>query len=243
MAEADRSWYRDPPKLVAVVGTTVAAAIGLTQLVDKLIIGEPPTASVEYILDVSAGMGGKIGDKSKLSAVKAEILSHVRNTPSLSTALRLAGPSCSTEYRDPDVEFGEDNGDDFDEALQGVKAGGKSDFANTVSHAVSDFIGRQKGASGKTKTVHIFVAGSDTCSPRPVAVVGRALGDLRAKKDVEVNLKFVGIKLPPKMKRTLLAISKEAKKRGFPAPVEFVTRASELSGGGVPNSNNPPDPP
>ncbi len=114
MAEGDRSWYRDPPKLVAVAGTTVAAAIGLTQLVDKFIIDPPPAASVEYIVDVSAKMSGEIEGRPKLPAVRDEIVSDLRKTPSLSTALRLAGgdDQCDERADKPDVGFSEDNADD-----------------------------------------------------------------------------------------------------------------------------------
>jgi hypothetical protein len=116
----------------------------------------------------------------------------VRNTPSLSTALRLSGPSCSDVYRDPDVPFDEDNGNNFSEALEQVRSGGASNFANALVHAVSDFIGRGDAAASQAKNLYIFVGGRDTCSSRPASVITQALCDLRAKQHVQLNLKFVG---------------------------------------------------
>jgi hypothetical protein len=228
MADADKPWYIDPTKLVPVVAGVIGAAIGVTQLAAKLTNDEPPRVSAEYILDVSSGMKGQIGKKPKLGAVEAEILTHVRDIPSVSTALRLAGPSCSSGYRKPDVQFAENNGDKFTSALRNVRAGGESNFANALSHAVNDLIGPEKAASSKSKSVYIFVAGPDTCSSRPLAVVKRALHDLRPNKNVELNLKFVGVKAPPEVKALLRSTRKEAQSLGYGAAVEYANKPSEL---------------
>lgn len=244
MAEGDRSWHQALPKLVAVVGTTVAAAIGITQLVDKFIIDPPPTASVEYIVDVSDKMSGKIEGRPKLPAVSDEIVSDLRNTPSLSTALRLAGDDdeCDKGADEPDVGFSDDNADEIEEALR-REPRGKSDFATAVRHAVDDFIGPKKGADGKTTTVYIYVAGGDDCSPRPVEDVKDALSNLRAKTDVRLNLKLYGVKPSRKLKGTLQAIGRAAKKEGYGARIQFVKKASDLQQRGSPVSAGASDPP
>ena len=185
-------------------------------------------------------MRGKIGNKPKLAAVEAEVVTHVKDTPNLGTALRLAGPSCSSGYRKPDVHFAEDNGDNFENALEHAKPSGNLDFARALSQAVNDLIGPQKAASGKSKSVYLFVGGRDTCSSRPVEVVKQALHDLRPYKDVELTLKFVGIKVPPEVREILRATRKEAKKLGYDAAVVYANKPSDLDdvfpeGGGRPS--------
>jgi hypothetical protein len=243
MAAADGPWYKDPPKLVAVIGGLVAATIGVTQLVDKFRSEEPlPTQSAEYVLDVSRGMAGMIGNKPKLGAVEAKILSHVKDTPNLATALRLAGPSCSSGYQEPDVQFAENNGNSFDDALRRVQPGGKGDFARSVRHAVNDLIGPKRAASGKSKTLYIFVGGPDTCSSRPDEVIKEALHDLRPNKNVEVTLEFFGIKVPANVRRTLRSARKEAKSLGYTAPpVEYANTPAELDDALPDGGGGPPD--
>jgi hypothetical protein len=220
-------WYTDPRALVAFAGAVVALAIGITTLARQL-DDDPARVSAAYIVDSSRGMVGRIGEKPKLPAVAAEVLGHVKNTPSLSAGLRLTGPSCSPAYRAPDVPFAEDNGDDFEQALERLGPMGESDFANSFRHAASDFIGKRDEASSQAKALYVFVGGPDTCSSRPVEVVRRALRDLKVSKDIELSLKFVGVKVPPEVKAVLSGMRREAERLGYPADVLIANKPSEL---------------
>src|SRR4051812_4762830 len=104
-------WWKDPPKLIPVLAGVLALVISGSQ-VRRLFDRAPPKVSIEYILDVSAGMRGRIGDKQKLRAVVSEIVEHANNRPNSATALRLSGggPCSRKGYVPPVVDFNENNG-------------------------------------------------------------------------------------------------------------------------------------
>jgi len=224
----ERPWYLDPRAIVAFLGALVALILGLSQLLAKL--DDPPAnVSTEYIVDVSSGMDGKIGPTDKLPAVAAEVLSHVENTPSLSTALRFSGPGCTQEYQEPDVSFAEDNGDEFSDALQGRQSGGDSNFANAIAHAVSDFTGRSDAADSPNKSLFIFVGGRDTCANAPSATIGRVLRNLSGS-NLQLNLKFVGVNVPPEVRQILRRAQGVARRLDFTSEVVIARRPDQLEG-------------
>jgi hypothetical protein len=230
MTEPDAAWYRDPPKLIPVIVGVLAIITAVTALV-RSCAQPPPDVSVEYILDVSRRMEGNLGHKKKLPAVEAEIIAHAKDRPNVATALRLAGGGpCSTGYEPPVVPFGQDNGDKIEQRLRGVRAGGKSDFARAMTHAVNDLVGSESAVESESKTVYIFVGGRDTCAgPRTTRIVKEALRDLRAKANVEVNLKFVGVKAPADVRRVLRAAKQEARQLHFGADVVIADTPNELA--------------
>jgi hypothetical protein len=241
VAKGRKPWYRDPPRLASVIAALVAATIGLTQLIGPLLQDDPPDVSAEYILDVSRGMSGRVGQKPKLRAVEAEILTHVTNTPSRATALRLAGPSCSSGYREPDVPFAEGNGDEFRDELEQVEAAGDSDFASAMSHAVEDYLRDDEAASSKSKTVFVFVGGPDTCSRNPEAIMKRALRDLSVRRKVEISLKFVGVKAPRPVRRILRSTRREAASLGYSTELVYADKPGELADVLPGEEGGPPD--
>jgi hypothetical protein len=225
VADDEKPWYKDPPKLIpvlvglTVIGGFVAAEIG------KIGPG-PPSGRVEYVVDTSAAMKGKIGEKAKLPAVATEIVDHADGRPKIATALRLTGgQGCSAAYRPPDVGFSTKNGDALRQALDGATAAGRSNFANAVTAAASDV---RSGDSGVT-TILIFVGGEDTCSrARSASIIRQALQDLRHTPDVNVNFKFVGVKVPPRVRKVLEAAKKEARHLDFVADTDYANKPSEL---------------
>jgi hypothetical protein len=228
--DAERPWYRDPPKLVAVVVGTIAIITSVTALV-RSCAPSPPNVSVEYILDISRSMAGKIGHKEKLSAVAGEIVSNVEDTPNIATALRLSGgPTCSTGYKTPTVPFAEHNGDAIQRALQQVHPRGRSDFARAMTHAVNDLVGRNRAVRSEAKTVFIFVAGPDRCSGhRSLEIVKQALRDLRAERNIQVSFKFIGVKPPRTVKRLLRSAAREARRLNFSSDVTIANRPEDLA--------------
>jgi hypothetical protein len=221
----EKPWYRDPPKLISVlVGVTVIVTFG-TAAIKNLGSGKPP-GRVEYVLDTSAAMRGKIGNKAKLPAVANQIFQHADARPKEATALRLAGGhGCGATYTKPDVNFATDNGDGLRDALQGVQASGESNFANAITAAAQDLHG---GTSGVT-TILIFVGGEDTCNrARSAFIIRQALQDLRDEPDLNVNFKFVGVKVPPKVRKVLERARKEAHNLHFGADTAYATKPSDL---------------
>ena len=230
MANDGKPLHRDPGKLIPLVGAILAIIISATQIY-RSCQPSPPDVSVEYILDVSRRMDGSIGEKNKLAAVRSEIVEHAKNRPNVATALRLAGGrSCGTGYAPPAVDFGEDNGDDIERALEGVTAGGKSDFARAMTHAVNDLLGRERAVESESKTLFLFVGGRDTCAgDRTLPIVKQALRDLRAQENIELNLKFVGVKPPREVRRLLRLARGEARRLDFGADVVIAKRPQDLA--------------
>jgi hypothetical protein len=158
---------------------------------------------VEYVLDVSHGMAGRVGHERKLAAVEDEILSTVRGERDAAFALRFAGPRCTDGYADPQVDFTKDAGDRFESALGDVAPGGRSDFARSVRYAVSDLNDRLD--AGTEAVSMVFIVGArDRCTKRPGDVVTGALRRLRGRsRDVDIAFKFVGVKVPKSMRKLL----------------------------------------
>lgn len=223
MTDDSKPWYKDPPKLIPViVGCTVIATF-VGALIAK-VLPDPPNNRVEYVVDVSRAMNGRIGTKAKLPAVAAEIIERTEGRPDVATALRLAGGDCSAASRPPDVNFGTDNADAIKETLLGVKPAGKSNFANAVTLAAGDL---RKG-EGLT-TILIIVGGKDTCSgPRSDEIIRDALEELRDKPDVKVNFKFVGVKVPKNVRRMLEEAKRQARRLDFVAYTDYANRPAEL---------------
>jgi hypothetical protein len=230
MANDGKPLHRDPGKLIPLIAATLAIIISATQIY-RTCQPSPPDASVEYILDVSRRMDGRIGEKNKLAAVRSEIVEHAKNRPNVATALRLAGgPICGTEYVPPAIDFGEDNGDDIERALEGVTAGGKSDFARAMTHAANDLLGHEREVESESKTLFLFVGGRDTCAgERTLTIVKQALRDLRAQENIELNLKFVGVKPPRDVRRLLRLARGEALRLDFGADVVIANRPEDLA--------------
>ena len=224
MTDAEKPWYRDPPKLIPVlVGATVIVTFVGAAI--KNLAPDPPAGRVEYVVDTSAAMKGRIGKKAKLPAVAAEIVEYAEARTKVATALRLSGgQGCSAKYTKPNVGFATDNGDALRDTLNEVQASGPSNFANSVTHAADDI----RGGTGLT-TILIFVGGKDTCSrARSTGIIRRALLDLRDKPDVNVNFKFVGVKVPRRVKQMLERAKEQARKLDFIADTDYANKAGDL---------------
>lgn len=221
----EKPWYKDPPKLIPViVGCTVIATFAGALI--KSIGPDPPKGRVEYIVDVSAAMQGRIGKKDKLPAVAAEVVQNARSRPDVETSLRLAGGhGCTTGYVKPAVGFSRDNGDTIEQALREERPTGRSDFATAVQYAASDV-----DSGTGVNTILIFVGGRDTCTrARSTAVIRQALRTLRATPNVDVDFKFVGVKVSRRVRRVLRAAKRQAERLKFGADVIIATKPQQLA--------------
>jgi hypothetical protein len=227
-SSSEQPWYRDPIKVVTLLTLLVGLPIGVKALYDNFLKPEPAAVSVQYVLDASSGMAGKIGGEQKLAAATDEIVSAVGGMPEIAYALRLAGPGCSTGYEQPRVDFGQDNAEDFGTALASVEPHGTSDIARSVRYAVSDIVDRQSDKDTKSASLFFVLGASDGCVKRPEKVIGDSLSFLDRQKTIDVNFKFVGVKAPQDLRRQLGLVSRRATQLGFGATVEFADTPAEL---------------
>ena len=237
MSGTERSVRWDVVKWLTIVSLAVGIVAGLWKLYDEYIKPDPPGVRVQYVVDVSAGMDGTIGRIEKLAAVKDEIVSAVSGTPDIAYSLRIAGPGCSRAYTAPRVDFGEDNADEFEDALAPVRAGGTSDFARGVRYAVNDLVEQQEKEGAESISLYFLLGGQDGCTKRPGEVIARALSFLEEEKTSEVTFKFVGVKAPESLRKLLRRARKQARLLGFGATVAYANTADELG-----ESVDPPEP-
>jgi hypothetical protein len=227
MSEQDKPLYKDPVKMVPLIGATIAAILGGIALYNHFF--PPSNLSFEYVLDTSQGMKGKLGKKNKLQSVKDHILAQVAAIPDVPAALRLAGGGgCRVNYQPPAVGFEEDNYDDFQTTLTGLRADGESNVANALKHAANDLVQRSKQESNEVTTVYVIFGSADTCTPNPAEAIHTALSTLRAEENVEVDFKFVGVRPSKKTRRLLNSVHKDAEDLGFSSRVTIAKKPSDL---------------
>jgi hypothetical protein len=225
--------------LVSVIGATIIAGF---QIYDRCCASKPPEISVQYVLDVSSGMGGKLKGVAKLAAARTAILRAVRRTPDVAYGLRFAQPGCSSDYKPPAVRFGEHNADDFDRRLGSVSAGGASNFAQSVEFAVNDLT-RQQGTGGSKRGFLILVVGGpDRCTPRPAKAIGDALDLLQRDKTAKVTFRFIGVNPPEGFRAFLRRVGVQARQAGFNAKVEFPKDQPDLLAAIAPPKPTPTPP-
>jgi hypothetical protein len=233
----ERPWYRSPIPVLTFLTLVVGLPIGLKQVYDEFLKPDPASVSVQYVLDVSSAMAGRIGEKEKLAAAKDEVVSAVGGTPEIAYSLRLSGPGCSDSYAEPGVDFGQDNADEFEDALAPETARGPSDIARSVRYAVNDLVERQSEEGSESASLFFLIGGRDSCTLRPAKVISDSLRFLDRRKTIDVNFKFIGVKVTRQMRLLLGLARRRARQLGLAATVEFADTPAELG-----ESVQPPDP-
>jgi hypothetical protein len=228
----DKPLYKDPVKMVPLIGAAIAAILGGIALYGQIFPPSPPsTSSVEYVLDASAGMKGKLGTQDRLESVKEHILVQVAGFPDVPAALRLSGVGeCDSGYQPPSVGFGEDNHDDFATAMTGLRPSGASDLATALTYTANDLVQRSEQASNVLTTVYVFVGSADTCTANAAGAIHDALIMLRTEENVNVDFKFVGVNPSEEAWRLLQEVSKEAEDLGFSSSLTNAKKPSDLLG-------------
>jgi hypothetical protein len=194
-------------KLLGAVSAIVGIAGGTWALVEKT-RPEPPAASVQFVLDTSADMQKPLGNgTTKLAAARRAILREVRQRPNLAYSLRLVGGVCGESTGEPIVELkrrGEDdNADVFRDALRGIGASGKSNFANGIARATSDLV----DVDSKSKSVVAFVGGVDSCSQNAAEIIENALGTLGGES-IAVQVRLLALDVPPPERQALRTLTR-----------------------------------
>lgn len=238
---SEQPWHRDPIKVITLVTLLLGLPIAAKALYDNFLKPEPAAISVQYVLDASGGMGGKIGGEQKLAAAGDAVVSEVRGTPKFAHSLRLAGPGCSTGYEKPRVDFGQDNGDEFETALASVEPRGTSDLARSVRYAVSDIVERQSDKDTRSASLFLVLGTPDQCVRDPVKVIGDSLRFLDRQKTIDVNFRLIGVKPSEELRRQLGLISRQARRLGFGSRVDLADTAAELDEVIEPRPKSPPE--
>lgn len=227
--QKDKPLYKDPVKMVPLIGATIAAILGGIALYNYFFPPSPPSnTSVEYVLDRSEGMKGMLGKTNKLQSVKEHIEAQVAALPGIPAALRLVGGRCDPHYQPPSVKFDEDNLDDFHSVLTELRPSGESNLAIALKHAANDLVERSKQESNEVTTLYVFIGSVDTCSGNAAEEIRAALNQLRLEENVTVSLKFVGVKPSMKVQRLLTDVDKDAKDLGLTSYVEYAEKPSDL---------------
>ncbi len=194
-------------KLLGALGTVVGIVGGTWAVVDRL-KPEPPAASVQFVLDTSAEMQKPLGNgRTKLAAARRAILREVTQRPNLAYSLRLVGGVCAAAGGEPVVELErrdeDENDEEFREALRGIGASGKSNFANGIARATSDLL----DVDSKSKSIVAFVAGSDACSPDAADIIENAVGSLGGE-NIAVQVRLLALDAPPPERRALRSLTR-----------------------------------
>jgi hypothetical protein len=197
----------DVLKLLGALSAIVAIAGGTWALVEKL-QPEPPAASVQFVLDTSSEMQKPLADgTTKLAAARRAILREVRQRPNLAYSLRLAGGVCAAAGGEPAVRLErrseDENSDVFRDALRGLGASGKSNFANGIARATSDLV----DVESRSKSVIAFVGGTDACSPNAAEIIENSIGSL-AGEDIAVQVRLLALDAPREERRALRRLTR-----------------------------------
>jgi hypothetical protein len=221
-------FYRDPIKVLTAVSIIIGTVIGGKQIYDELIKDSPPPIAVEYVIDASHAMSGRIEKQPKLTLVRDNVVAIVRREADTAFALRFSGGACdSVDYAKPDVKFGKNNGDRFNAALSQRTPSGRTNFAQTVDLAVAD-LNKQLAAGTKDVFFFFVIGGNEECATSPADAIVGSLRRLQTPHGVDVDFKFVGVKAPAGVKRTLTAVKKRLKSRGFRVTVRFPNTAAKI---------------
>jgi hypothetical protein len=208
---------------LTVVSLTIGIILGVRQLLPHQ---EPPQHSVLILMDTSRSMKRLFGsDKTKLEAVRAQVVDYARKRPDSAIGLRFTGGHCSEGYVEPPVAFDRDNTSEIKAALQDTKPDGKSDFASGLSEAVNDFDHYEAGRSARVQSIWAFLgSGRDECTPDVYRAIENALEGF----DRGVKFDFFGLGASRAEARSLKALVAKLKGDDYEAYVNTPKNTSQL---------------
>lgn len=198
MRRLRRGGWRDLPareKLAILIGalTVVSLTIGIILGVRQLLPDpKPPRLSVLILVDTSRSMRQPFGRyKTKLGAVRAQIVKYARERPDSAIGLRFTGGDCSGGYVEPAVAFDRKNTNEIEAALQDARPQGKSNFASGLSGAVNDFDHYEAGGSARVQSIWAFLgSGDDQCTEDVYRAIEIALEGFDSDASVNPGIKF-----------------------------------------------------
>lgn len=186
---------------LAAVSLLIGVVLSADTLYAKLFPEDEFQTTVVVIVDTSNAMMKRFDrNKTKLEAVRDEIVAFARDRPDVGVALRFTGGVCSRGYADPMIEFTDESASDVEGAFADVAPAGKSDFAKAVIHSVADFNRFDVAKTAQQQSIYAFLgSATDRCAPDPREArrdIVSALRDFSEQNDaadrVRVDLFGVG---------------------------------------------------
>ncbi len=223
-------------KLAILIGvlTVLSLSIGIVLGVRQLLPDpKPPRLSVLILMDTSRSMKQPFGRyKTKLEAVRAQIIDYARKRPDSAIGLRFTGGSCSKGYTEPAVAFDRNNTDEVEAALLRTRPGGKSDFASGLSEAVNDFDHYETGGSARVQSIWAFLgSGDDQCSANVYRAIEIALDGFTSDGSVNPQIKFdfFSLRTSPGEAARLRRLVTRLKRDNYEAYVMTPTNPTQLT--------------
>jgi len=156
----------NPVKVIGGLSALVGLILGIVQLYNIVFPPPKPVArSVLLVVDTSAKMQRPFGaGRTRLQAVKHEILRYVRNQPNVLVALRFVGSICSQGYESPEVRFGTHREKEIARALAVGRPTKLADLSGAVGQGANDFLRDSRARDATSPSMWIFFGGTrDPC--------------------------------------------------------------------------------
>jgi hypothetical protein len=181
---------------VSLIGATVVAVVGyLTRP------AEPVSVNIELILDTSEAMERKFGGSTRFRAAIAELLDFVGPRDADNLALWTSGGSCGDDGTEEVVPFGQQNSDEIQAVLRGLRPQGPANIGDAIVEATGTFSDPDRFPAGVPKNVLLFTAGRDTCEGDYVGTIEDRLREVG--EDLRVKFNFFALDVPERLKRQL----------------------------------------
>ncbi|TDC58748.1 VWA domain-containing protein [Actinomadura sp. KC345] len=201
---------------LAVTGV-LAVAAGVAVYVVKSI----PQYRTTFLVDAS------VTEQADFQAVRRSVVSAAQNAGERDAmALRRFGGECGNADNTRSlVGSGIGNGEEIGAAARALTARGKATLGSGVLAAIDDFAGRHpfRGREGN-RIIVVTGHGTDACDGDP-AELGRRIRSRAGEVGVEIDMRFVGYKVPAAGRSVLGRLATTA---GQPAP-DFPQDGTELA--------------
>jgi hypothetical protein len=217
-------WYRNPVIMIPLIGALIGAVVGAFQIYDRCCADKPAPVSVQYVVDTSRAMAGRIGGQPKLEVVKAVLLRSVHEEDKVAHGLTVA-PSCASSATPQRLNAATGNLDDFKHALTGLSSKGSANLGSSIRFAANDLLKQEQRGTERSVLI-LFVGGRDLCGGG-AAALDDAL-DLLDANDVKLRFRFVGVMAPRSVQDYLKQLKQRAKQAGFTAQVTLATTRADI---------------
>jgi hypothetical protein len=202
-------------------GLAVTAVLAVVAGVVVFVVRSIPQYRTTFLVDAS------VTNQADLQEVRRSVVSAAQNAGERDAlALRRFGGECGNGGNTRSlVDSGTGNREQIGAAARALTAQGKSTLGSGLLAAIDDFSGRHPFRGSKGNRIIVVTGhGTDACSSDPTEL-GRAIKSRARAAGVDIDLRFVGYKVPD-AGRTVLG--KIAATSGNPPP-DFPQNGTELA--------------
>jgi hypothetical protein len=188
------------PVVTGVAASLIVAAV--VAVVGSLTRAPRPLdVNIEIILDTSEVMDRKFGGSTRFRAAIAEMLDLVELRDADNLALWTSGGACGDDGTEEVVPFGQQNSDEIQAALRGLRPQGPANIGDAIVEATGSFNDPERFPADVQKNVILLTAGKDTCEGDYVGTIEDRLREVG--EDLKVKFHFFALDLPERLKRQL----------------------------------------